>query len=91
MFVQCDEIETLYGEIFGQQEEHRGAAIEGASSEDQVKQRDVVDGKKQGEEEELEEGLPVLIPNPRDNVNEEIRSMFMILRHPNGFIQHWLI
>ena len=41
---------------------HKGAAIEGATSED------VVDGKKQREEEELGEGLPVLIPNPRDNV-----------------------
>ena len=85
MFVQCDEIETLVGEIFGQQEEHRGAAIEGASNED------VVGGKKQGEEEELGEGLPVLIPNPGENVNEEIRPMFIIIRHPNGFIQHWFI
>jgi hypothetical protein len=55
----------LIGEIFGQQEVHRGAAIEGATSED------VVDGKKQGEEEELGEILPVLIPNPRDNVNHK--------------------
>ena len=85
MFVQCDEIETLFGENFGQQEVHRGAAIEGATSDD------VVDGKKQGEEEKLGEGLPVITPNPRENVNEENRPMFMILRHPNGFIHHWLI
>ena len=64
----------------------RGAAIGGASNEDQVEQRDVVEGKKQGEEEELREGLHVLIPKFGDNVNEEIRLMFMILRHPNGFI-----
>lgn len=85
MFVHCDEIETLFGEIFGQQEVQRGAAIEGATSED------VVDGQKQGEEEELGDGLPVLIPNPRENVNEENRPMFMILRHPNGYIQNKLI
>jgi len=52
---------------------HRGAAIEGATSED------VVDCKKQGDEEELGDGLPVLIPNPRENANEENRPMFMIL------------
>ena len=68
MFVQCDEIETLFGEIFGQQEVHRGVAIEGATNEI------VVDGKKQGEEEELGEGLPVLIPNPRENVYDTTTS-----------------
>ena len=47
---------------------HRGAAIEGATSED------VVDNKKQGEEEKSGEGLPVLIPNPRDNVYDTTTS-----------------
>ena len=64
MFEKCDGIEISLGEIFGQQEEQRGAASEGATSED------VVDGKKQGEEEELGDGLPVLIQNPLENVNE---------------------
>ena len=54
----------MFGEILGQLEVHRGAAIEGANNED------VVDGKKQ-REEGVEDGLQVLIPNPRENVNEE--------------------
>ena len=80
MFVECDEIETLFGEIFVQQEEHIGAAIEGASSEGQVEQRDMVDGKKQGEEEELEEGLLVLISNPRhDGIVDILRFIITIV------------
>ena len=61
MFVGCDGFEDLFGEIVVQAEEYRGAAIEGASSEDEIEQRDVVEGEKQREEGELEEGLPVLI------------------------------
>ena len=65
MFVLCDEIEKLFGEILGQLEVHRGAAIEGANNED------VVDGKKQRDEEGVGDGMQVLIPNPRENANEE--------------------
>ena len=50
MFVHCNEMETLVGEILVQVEEHRGDAIEGPSNEDQVKHCNLVDGKKQGEE-----------------------------------------
>ena len=44
---------------------HRGAAIEGVTNED------VVDCKKQRDEEELEDGLPVLIPNSIVNANDK--------------------
>lgn len=82
----------MEGEIFGQQEAHRGAAIEGATREDQGEQRDVVDGVRQGEEEESqEEGSKELIPNLGQEVDVAIRPEFMIFRDPNGFIQHWLI
>ena len=63
-----------------QAEEYRGAAIEGASNEDQIEQRDVVEGEKQGEEGELKEGLLVLISITRHDGYEEICLLFMILR-----------
>ena len=74
MFVHCDEIETLVGDFLVQVEEHKSDAIERPSSEDQVEQRDVVDGKKQGEEE-IEEGLLVLIPIHGQELREFVRCL----------------
>lgn len=64
-----------------------------APEEHEVEKRDVVDGVQQGEREESEEeeGEPILIPNLGQEVNEEIRPYFMMFRHPNGFIQCWLL
>ena len=71
----------MVGQTFGQQEEHKGAASEGAPNEDEleVEERDVMECTKLGEDDELEEGLLVLIPNPGHGENMEIRPMFMII------------
>ena len=63
-------METLVGEIFVHVEEDRGIAMEGSFSEDKVEQRDVVDAQEQGEEEELDEGLLVLILIPRLDIRK---------------------
>ena len=71
----------MVGQTFGQEEEHKGAASEGAPNEDEfeVEERDVMDRTKLGEEDELEEGLLVLYPNPGHGENREICPMFMII------------
>ena len=92
MFVQFDEIETLVGDIFGQQETQKGTASEGASLDDEGKQQERDDGEHQGGQEESGEvGPPVLIQNHVEEIDWSVRPEFMIYQHPNGYIQHWLI
>ena len=69
----------MLGQTFGQEEKHKGAASEGARNEDEfeVEERDVMDCTKLGEEDDLEEGLLVLFPNPGQGDNREIgREIF---------------
>lgn len=92
VFVQFDKFETLLVDIFGQQETQRDIASEGATIDEEGEHREMVDGGQQEEQEESEEvGVGVLNQNPAQEIDWSVRPEFMIYRHSNGYIQHWLI
>ena len=74
MFVQFIKIDTLVGDIFGQQETQKGITSEDASMDDEDRQQEGDGGVHQGSEEKSEEvGLPVLIPNHVEEIDWSVR------------------